>query len=181
MSAERGRLSLEPLGTARGWSSRILSLGLMCTSGFPPLLAAGAGWRDLPPPPSSSPSFSVFPPHSLFPYPPFTHFPKLLLRGAWGQGERVASTLLGGCVYSGLWLGRWERKWVSTGSDLAEAGGQGFCPLMPPVRLEMASRRDTQAWVGGAAHSGNGGLSGGARLQDTGGCRLLSLTQATGP
>lgn len=83
----------------------------------------------------------------------------------------MAPTLLGGCVYFGLWLGRWERKWVSTVSDLAEAGGQGFCPLTPPVRLlEMASSaQDTQAWVGGAAHSGNGGLSGGARLQDTGG------------
>lgn len=64
---------------------------------------------------------------------------------------------------------------------MAEAGGQGFCLLMPPVRLEMASAHDTQAWVGGAAHSGNGGLNSWVRLQNTGGCHLLSLTQATGP
>lgn len=97
----------------------------------------------------------------------------------------MAPTLLGGCVYSGLWLGRWERKWVSTGSDMAGAGGQGFCPLMFPrayLRLEMALARDTQAWVGGAAcPQREWGLERrGARLQDIGGCRLLSLTQATG-
>lgn len=41
-------------------------------------------------------------------------------------------------MYSGLWLGWWERKWVSTGSDMAGAGGQGFCLLVSPVQLEMA-------------------------------------------
>lgn len=86
----------------------------------------------------------------------------------------MVPTLLGGRVYSGLWLGRWERKWVTTGSDMAEAGGQGFCPLISPVLWRWRVTR-RHGWEGPPT----AGM--GARLQDTGGCCLLPLTQAASP
>lgn len=77
MSVQKGEDRVSRAG-AWSWSSGILSLGLVCTSEFQGFLLS---WQQAlvwsPPPPSSSPAFSVFPPPlplvSLHPLPQTSH------------------------------------------------------------------------------------------------------------